>query len=108
MPSQVSVQELFEYLQAGNPVYLIDVREEWERDLAKLPDHLHVPLGELEARAGDVRPPEGAMVVAYCHQGVRSLHAAQFLEQARGIRVQSLAGGISAWSRQVDPSIPTY
>jgi rhodanese-related sulfurtransferase len=105
---QILVGDLATKRARGEPVYLIDVRKPWEHQTAALPDSLLIPLDELSARAQEIRPPEGALVVAYCHHGVRSLAAAAFLEQL-GIRpVASLAGGIDAWSREVDPGVPRY
>ncbi len=105
---QISVHELAEKMAAGEPVYLLDVRQPWEHETAALPDSVLIPLPELLNRAAEVAPPEGALVVAYCHHGIRSLSAAALLEQL-GIRpVVSLAGGIDTWSCAVDPRVPRY
>ena len=53
-------------------------------------------------------PPTGALLVVYCHHGIRSMSAAQFLERAGFTNVVSLAGGIDAWSVEVDPKVPRY
>lgn len=95
-------------LDRGDPVYLIDVREPWEHELAALPGSVLVPLGELEVRAASLAPPAGALVVAYCHHGVRSLAAATFLVRAGLGDVRSLAGGLDAWSREIDHTVPRY
>jgi adenylyltransferase/sulfurtransferase len=108
MVQQISVEELAAKLAAGEPVFLLDVRQPWEHEMAALPASLLIPLRELPERTAEIQPPRGALVVVYCHHGIRSLSAAAFLEQA-GIRpVVSLAGGIDAWSSQVDPRIPRY
>jgi rhodanese-related sulfurtransferase len=104
---QISVKTLAEVLAAGQPVYLVDVRQQWEHETAALPDSLLIPLDELMERSDEVTPPAGALVVAYCHHGVRSLSAAAILEGA-GITALSLAGGIDAWSLHVDPGVPRY
>ena len=65
-----------------------------------------IPLPELERRWREIPTDEG-LVVVYCHHGVRSLHAAHFL-LSKGLEAVSLAGGIDAWSRQIDPKIPVY
>src|SRR5437899_2382105 len=101
---QINVQDLKSRLDAGEKIYLIDVREPWEHDLAALPDHLLLPLGELGSRLEEVKPPEGATVITYCHHGVRSLNAAAILASA-GIDAYSLSGGIDQWSAAVDPSV---
>jgi len=95
-------------LARGEPTVLLDVREPWEHRLAALPDNVLVPLGELPARSADLPVPAGALVVTYCHHGVRSLQAARWLRAAGWPDVRSLAGGIDAWSCTVDPLVPRY
>ncbi len=108
MVQQVSPQELAERLAAGAKTLLLDVRQPAEHEFAALPNSVLIPLNELPQRFAEIEPPDGALVVVYCHHGVRSLRGAAFLEQC-GIRpVASLAGGIDAWSVQVDPGVPRY
>ena len=66
------------------------------------------PLQELPQRHDELALEEGQQLVAYCHHGVRSYNAAAFLEHVGHGEVYSLAGGIAAWSREVDPKVPTY
>jgi adenylyltransferase/sulfurtransferase len=108
MPRQIDVQSLSARLQAGAPTYLLDVREPWEHETASLPGSVLIPLRELAARAAEIGPPAGALVVVYCHHGVRSLHAAAFLERLGQAEVASLAGGIDAWSLLIDATVPRY
>ena len=105
---EISPAELEERLKRGEPVWLLDVRQEWERQLTRLQDQASIPLPELQQRLEEVQPPEGALVVAYCHHGVRSLSAAALLRQAGFGNAVSLAGGIDLWSRAIDPSVPRY
>jgi rhodanese-related sulfurtransferase len=105
---QLQVHELAEKLRAGDPVLLLDVRQPWEHEAAALPDSVLIPLNELPARVGEVRPPDGALVVVYCHHGVRSLSGAAVLQRAGLTDVASLAGGIDAWSLEIDPHVPRY
>lgn len=105
---EISGRELAATLERGDPVYLIDVREPWEHALAALPGSILMPLGELEARVAELAPPAGALVVTYCHHGVRSLSASAFLARAGLGDVRSLAGGIDAWTREIDPTVPRY
>jgi adenylyltransferase/sulfurtransferase len=107
MTAQIGVRELADLLAGGAPVYLVDVRQPWEHAVAALSDHLLLPLDELEERHAEVAPPEGALVVTYCHHGVRSLSAAALLER-HGHRVASLRGGIDRWSLEIDPRVPRY
>lgn len=108
MIPQISVRELADKLAAGEPVYLLDVRQPEEHAIAALPDSTLIPLGVLHGSAGEVKPPAGALVVVYCHHGVRSLTGAFLLQRAGIEHVASLAGGIDAWSREIDPSVPRY
>lgn len=94
--------------QRGDSIYLVDVRQPWEHELARLGDEILVPLDQLSDRADELAPPAGALLVTYCHHGVRSLNAAALLERAGHANVASLAGGIDAWSRLIDPSVPRY
>jgi adenylyltransferase/sulfurtransferase len=105
---QISVRDLAARLDGGEPVYLIDVRQPWEHARAALPDHLLLPLDELAERSDEIAPPAGALIVAYCHHGVRSLSAAAILAQLGFADVASLAGGIDQWSLQIDPRVPRY
>jgi rhodanese-related sulfurtransferase len=108
MRPEITPRDLAARLEAGAPTYLVDVRQEWEYALVRLEGALLVPLGELETRWDEIRPPAGALVVAYCHHGVRSLNAAMFLASVGLPDVVSLAGGIDAWARHVDPALPRY
>jgi rhodanese-related sulfurtransferase len=85
---------------------LLDVREPWEYEAARIAGAQLVPLRELPARIAEI---DGAReIVAICHHGGRSLQAAMFLEKQGFKRVHNLTGGIDAWSRTIDPSVPTY
>jgi rhodanese-related sulfurtransferase len=105
---QIHPRQLADKLAVGEPVYLLDVRQPDEHAYAALPGSTLIPLGELPARVGEVAPPPGALVVVYCHHGVRSLTGAALVEQAGVGPAASLAGGIDAWSRLIDPSVPRY
>jgi rhodanese-related sulfurtransferase len=108
MIPQITVTELKRMRDAGEPVYLVDVRDPDEFAYCRLPDSLLVPLPELAARADEVDPPAGAMVVVLCHHGVRSLRGAAILRAAGHDNAASLSGGIDAWSRLIDPAVPRY
>jgi sulfur-carrier protein adenylyltransferase/sulfurtransferase len=98
--------EVADRLASSLPPLLLDVRETWERDTATLPGSVHIPLGELPTRVGEL--PEDAEIVVYCHHGMRSLQAGMWLAQLGFDEVTNLAGGIDAWSREIDDSIPRY
>jgi adenylyltransferase/sulfurtransferase len=116
---EITVEQLASWLGEGRPLVLLDVREPWEHELAALPNSTLVPLGELPdsdlgldqadtPATGDADEAAPALV-AYCHHGVRSLHAVAILRD-RGSRrpMYSLSGGIDAWSRRIDPSVKRY
>lgn len=104
--AEVEPQELKRRLDAGERPVILDVREAWEIAIASLPGTLNIPLQEVPVRLGEI--DRSAELVVMCHGGGRSRRAAEFLA-ARGFsRVANLSGGIDAWSREVDPNLPTY
>jgi len=107
MVREIDVLQLAAKLTANEPVYLLDVRQPWEHELAALPGSKLVPLNQLAARAAEVQPPAGCTVVVYCHHGVRSQSGAALPEHL-GVPAFSLAGGLDAWSLVIDPRVPRY
>lgn len=102
--SQLSPAEARDRIAAG--AVLLDVREPAELALAALPGAIAMPMGEV-AQSFENLDPEAELVVL-CHHGVRSLRVALFL-QSRGFeKVHNLRGGIDAWSRELDESLPRY
>lgn len=91
---------------AGAELVVLDVREEDERTFCRLPDHLHLPIGQVPARWQEL--PGDRHLLVYCHHGMRSMRVAHFLRQMGYSRVQSIRGGIEAWSLVVDPDVPRY
>lgn len=98
--------ELAERLQRGEALHLLDVREDVEGQISRIPGAQVIPLMQLPTRLGEVERT-GALVV-YCRSGVRSAQAAEQLMEAGFNNVFSLRGGINAWVREVDPSQPVY
>lgn len=85
---------------------LLDVREPWEVAHASMPGIVAIPMGQIPGRVDELEPDRP--VVCVCHHGMRSMQVAMFLERRGFSDVWNLSGGIDAWSRQVDPSCPTY
>jgi len=85
---------------------LLDVREPWEFEKARIAGSQLVPMREIARRLGEIDP--SAEVVAICHHGSRSMQVALFLEKNGFAAVHNLVGGVDAWSRAVDPSVPLY
>ena len=82
------------------------MREPFERELAAIHPSVHIPMGEIPSKAGEL--PRDRELIVYCHVGTRSMMVAGFLESLGFTKVANLAGGIDAWSIQVDRSIPRY
>lgn len=103
---EITPRELHTLLAAGTgrPL-LLDVREPWEAEIAQLPESMLIPLRSLPQRLQEI--PASGEVAIYCHHGMRSLAAAEFLA-GHGYTVMSLAGGIDLWSREIDPTIAKY
>ncbi len=105
-PLEVTPESLHDRMAKEDPPLLVDVREDWEVGFGMLPGAVHIPLGSIPARWKEIPPDRD--VVVYCHGGMRSWQAMQFL-RSRGLsRVASLEGGTEAWSTRVDPSLPRY
>jgi rhodanese-related sulfurtransferase len=85
---------------------LLDVREPWEWQTARIEGARHIPMREVPARIAELDPARE--VVAICHHGGRSLQVALFLEKNGFAKVHNLQGGVDAWSRTVDPAVPVY
>jgi sulfur-carrier protein adenylyltransferase/sulfurtransferase len=102
---EISVEELKRLRDAGEPHTLIDVREKNEYEVANLGGTL-IPLGELTSRVGEI-PKEGRVIV-HCKMGGRSARAIEYLQSQGYENLENLAGGITAWSDRVDPSVPKY
>lgn len=94
------------WLAEASAIQLIDVREEWEYEVAHLEGARLVPLGRFVHETATMDPSRD--VVLYCHHGVRSLSAAQYLVQQGFSRVWNLVGGIDRYALEVDAAIPRY
>ena len=107
MIKDITPRQFMERRAAGADMTLLDVREDWETQLAPVPtDILHIPMGQIESRLGELDPRRETVVI--CRSGGRSLEVARFLEHNGFVSVANLAGGILAWSRDLDPAIPQY
>jgi rhodanese-related sulfurtransferase len=103
--AEITPTEFVERRSRGESLTLLDVREDWELGVASVPDVVHIPMGEVADRLGELE--RGREVVVLCRSGRRSLQVANFLQQ-NGFQAVNLAGGILAWSRELDATIPTY
>ncbi|MEY2518331.1 MAG: sulfur-carrier protein adenylyltransferase/sulfurtransferase [Verrucomicrobiota bacterium] len=104
--ASLSVRELKRRIDEGEAITLIDVREPYEYEVARIPGAQLIPLGELEMRAAEL--PRRGTLVLQCHTGMRSEHAVRLLQEAGFENALNLEGGIEAWSVEIDPSVPRY
>lgn len=107
MVAPVTPEELAQRMRAQDSrVVLLDVRELDERETARIEPSLHIPMYEVPRRVAEI--PKDREVVVYCHTGTRSMMVAGYLESQGYSGVGNLTGGIDAWSRKVDPTVPRY
>jgi adenylyltransferase/sulfurtransferase len=102
----ITPRALRDWMAAGTPLVVVDVREPQEWDICHLPGAVLIPLGELPQRLGELDP--AVPVVCQCRSGIRSARAAQFLRLQGFQDVRNLTGGILAWADEVDPTVPKY
>jgi rhodanese-related sulfurtransferase len=107
MDYEITAEEVKGKLDAGETFTLLDVREPWEFETAKIACAKLMPMGDVPSRAHQELDPEDYIVVI-CHHGVRSMTVTAWLRQQGFEKVQSMRGGIDAWSRQVDQKVPVY
>jgi adenylyltransferase/sulfurtransferase len=108
MLKEITAQEVHALRERGDELLLVDVREPVEHATAKIEGAKLLPLGQLEARIGELAEWKSKHVVIHCHHGGRSARACQVLQQHGFSNVENLAGGIDAWSQTVDASVPRY
>jgi sulfur-carrier protein adenylyltransferase/sulfurtransferase len=104
--SPMTVRELKRKMTDGGAFTLVDVREPYEYEIARIEGSRLIPLGELEQRMAEL-PRSGALIFQ-CHSGGRSAAAARLAQEAGFENVYNLEGGIDAWSVEIDPTVPRY
>jgi rhodanese-related sulfurtransferase len=107
MDYEITPEELRALRNRNSDIVVLDVREPWEFDTAKIDGSKHIPMGDVPARYKQELDAQKHIVVL-CHHGVRSLNITNWLRQQGFENVQSLAGGIDRWARQIDPTVPLY
>lgn len=99
-PSELAAQ-----LSTQSPLHILDVREEWEYDIAHFEPSTLIPLGQLAGKMAHLDKTHEWLVV--CHHGIRSAHACYYLER-NGFQVINLTGGIDRWAREIDHDMSLY
>jgi sulfur-carrier protein adenylyltransferase/sulfurtransferase len=104
---EITATELKAKLDSGADVQIVDVREANEVAIASIPNSIHIPLAQVINRMSEIDPSRDTVV--HCKMGGRSARAIQAL-QASGFtgKLSNLKGGITAWSNEVDPTVPKY
>ncbi len=103
---QLTAKELQEKLQSEQKVFILDVREKSEYDIARIDGSSLIPLSLLPLKVDELDKNQDTVVL--CHHGVRSMMACRYLEGAGFTRLYNLLGGINAWSLECDESVPQY
>lgn len=103
---EISVHELKRKMDAGETFELIDVREPFESEIARINGATLIPLAQIAERSGELKREHP--IVVHCHSGRRSAEAVRILQQRGFTNVYNLEGGIDAWSEQIDSSVPRY
>ncbi len=104
-PLEVTVHDLRRALDEGSAL-VVDVREPWEAEVARIEGAELIPLSEFAARVKEL--PRDKPILIHCHHGGRSMQAVQWLRRNGYDQVSNVAGGIEAWSLEIDPSVPRY
>lgn len=106
---EVLPSEVKRRLDSGERLYLIDVREPQEFQLARVEGSELIPMRTVPAALQDLesKADDGTLIV-FCHHGMRSLNVVNWLRQQGVAECQSMAGGIDLWSIEIDPSVPRY
>jgi rhodanese-related sulfurtransferase len=106
MNLEINPQELRQRQERNEELFLLDVREPWERQTAWIEPSRHIPMADIPSSLCDLDPEKH--IVVYCHHGVRSLNVTDWLRKQGYEKVQSMSGGIDRWSVQIDPQVPRY
>lgn len=105
-PFEIDPPALKAMLDSDNPPAILDVREPWEIEIAAIDGALSVPLNTVPQRLAEI--PRDKPLAVICHHGGRSAHATAWLRHQGYDHAMNVAGGIDAWARLVDPSVPRY
>lgn len=106
-PWEISPSE-FVQLRAADELLLLDCREPEEDAIARIDGARLIPMRQIPERLDDLEPWRERPLIVHCHHGVRSLRVVEFLRSKGFSQARSLAGGIEAWSLEIDPAVPRY
>jgi len=105
---QISAEDLKAKRDRKESFLLLDVREDFEYQIAQIEGSKLIPLGQIPARLSELEAYKGKEIVAHCHHGGRSQRALELLASKGFTKLKNVQGGIDAWSLDVDPTVPRY
>jgi rhodanese-related sulfurtransferase len=105
---EIDVRTVKQLLDRGDRFTLLDCREPDEVTAACIAGSTHIPMREIPSRLEELEPHKTGRLVVHCHHGGRSLRVTQFLRQQGFDQAQNMAGGIDAWSQEIDATVPRY
>lgn len=105
---EIDVASVKQMLDSREDFLLLDCREPDEHATACIAPARLLPMTELQARVGELAADKDRRLIVHCHHGGRSLRVAKWLREQGFAQAQSMAGGIDAWSQQIDPAVPRY
>ena len=106
MDYEINPEQVKELRERGEKFVLLDVREPFEWDIARIPGAKLIPLGELPSRMSELDSADD--IVIHCKSGGRSAKAVRLLQEAGFSKLHNVEGGITAWAEQVGSSVPKY
>lgn len=108
LPLEIDVKSVQELRTAGEPFLLLDVREPGEFATAQIAGAQLIPMQQIPARLNELEPYRNSRIVVQCHHGGRSLRVTHYLRSQGFDQAQNMAGGIDAWSQEIDQAVPRY
>ena len=107
-PFDIDVRSVKQLLDQGEDFLLLDCREPTEYATAQIVGSVHIPMRLIPAQLAELESRRAGRIVVHCHHGGRSARVAQWLRQQGFENAQNMAGGIDAWSLEIDPQVPRY
>ena len=108
LPIEIDVLAVNTMQQNQEEFLLLDVREQNEYDIARIDGSVLLPMSELRLRLEELEPHQDSRIVVHCHHGGRSMQVTRALRDRGYAKVQNMAGGIDAWTLQIDSSVARY
>ncbi len=103
--AEITAEKLAEKKKRGEDFVLLDVRENWEREICRLEGDIQIPMRDVRTRFTEL--PKDKEIIAYCHTGNRSFWITNFLV-SQGFNAKNLTGGIDEWAEKIEPGMRRY